>query len=361
MIYLLRLLLARTLVHQFEGVTLDSWVRLLRREKFRIAPVFWPRALWITALSLANSAAARAASRRFADQLEQVRVQAPVFILGHYRSGTTFLHELLRSDPRYASPTRFQTFNPGTFLLTERWLAPVVEPFMLPRRVQEDEVAYMVLTQCSPYMDWCFPRSRAGGYGRYLTFRDAAPAEVAAWSEAVVRFLKAVTLRTSRPLILKSPPHTARVRLLLELFPDARFIHIRRDPYAVFVSTLGLLRALYPVFGLQKRPRALDTDAVLHTYTEMYNAYFTDRMLIPHGQHVEIAYEDLESDPISELERIYETLSLGDFEPVRGPVQAYLASVSGYRKNSHPRLDDATRERVATAWRRNFEAWNYPR
>lgn len=360
MIFLLRLLLAQTLVHQFEGLTFDSWIHLLRREEFKIDPICWPRALWITAMSLGNSTAARAVQRRFDDAIGKTRVEAPVFILGHYRSGTTFLHELMASDPRFASPNRFQTFNPKTFLLTEPWLAPLVEPFMLPRRVQEDEVAYMVLTQHSPYMDWCFPRSRCG-YGRYLTFRDADPAEIAAWSGALCYFLKAVTLKRQRPLILKSPPHTARVRLLLDLFPDARFIHIRRDPFTVFVSTLGLLRALRPVFRLQRGPRAIDVDAVLRTYTEMYDAYFADRELIPSGQHVEIAYEDLERDPIGQLEIIYRALSLGCFDTVRADAKAYLTSVAGYEKNRHPKLDDAIREKVAAAWSRSFEVWSYPR
>ncbi len=253
MIFLLRLMLARTLVHPFEGITSGDWLRLLRRERFRVDPACWPRAAWITAMSLWNSAAARAVERRFGAAVAATRVEAPVFILGHYRSGTTYLHELMSLDPRFSSPNRYQTFNPRTFPGTERWLAPLVEPFMLPRRVQEDEVAYMVLSQLSPYMDWCFPRSRSG-YDRYLTFRDADPAEVAAWSAALVDFLKAVTLKAGRPLILKSPPHTARVRLLLGLFPDARFVHIRRDPYAVFVSTVGLLKAVRPVFRLQGAP-----------------------------------------------------------------------------------------------------------
>jgi hypothetical protein len=212
----------------------------------------------------------------------------------------------------------------------------------------------------SPYMDWCFPRSRQA-YDRYLSFRDADPAEVAAWSGALVDFLKAVTLRLGRPLILKSPPHTARVRLLLRLFPDARFVHIRRDPYAVFVSTVGLLKAVRPVFRLQRGARRVDVEAVLRTYTEMYDAYFSDRALVPPGQLVEVAFEDLERDPVGQVRAVYDGLSLGGFEAFRPALESYLASIAGYRKNRHPGLDDATRERVAAAWSRSFELWGYPR
>jgi omega-hydroxy-beta-dihydromenaquinone-9 sulfotransferase len=360
MSFLLRLLLAQTLVHQFEGITFGDWLRVLRRERFRVDPPCWPRAAWITGMSLWNAVAARAVARRFGAAIAATRVEAPVFILGHYRSGTTHLHELMSLDPRFASPNRYQTFNPRTFLGTERWLAPLVEPFMLPRRVQEDEVAYMIQTGLSPYMDWCFPRSRTG-YARTLTFRDADPEEVAAWSSALVDFLKAVTLRTGRPLILKSPPHTARVRLILGLFPDARFVHIRRDPYAVFVSTIGLLKAVRPVFRLQRGPREIDEDAVLRTYAEMYDAYFADRDQIPPGQLVEIAYEDLERDPVGQVRSIYDGLALGEFEAFRPALEAYLASIAGYRKNRHPALDEATRRKVAEACSLSFDAWGYPR
>jgi hypothetical protein len=207
-------------------------------------------------------------------------------------------------------------------------------------------------------MDWCFPRSRRG-YFRYLTFRDADPAEVAAWSKALLSFLKAITLKEGRPLILKSSPHTARVRILLDIFSDARFIHLRRDPYAVFVSTLGLLRAVRPVFRLQRATRNIDVEAVLRTYTEMYDAYFADRALVPPGQLVEIAYEDLERDTIGRLRSIYEGLSLGDFEPIRPQMESYLASIADYKKNRHPQLDEATRQRIGKAWGRNFEMWGY--
>ena len=67
------------------------------------------------------------------DAIEATRVEAPVFILGHYRSGTTYLHELLSNDPGFASPNRFQAFNPSTFLCHRAdGRLPLIEPFMLP-------------------------------------------------------------------------------------------------------------------------------------------------------------------------------------------------------------------------------------
>ena len=110
--------------------------------------------------------------------------------------------------------------------------------------------------------------------------------------------MKKLTLRYGRPLVLKSPPHTARIRLLLGLFPDARFVHIHRDPYVVFRSTRHMIRVVQPVFRFQEGPLPDGDDRILGVYTEMYDAYFEQRGLIPEGRLCEVGFEDLERDPV---------------------------------------------------------------
>src|SRR3954447_26103372 len=276
--------IARRVFHPLQGMTLGDWWSLLRRHHFDIDPRHWPRALVQTAVGASNSAGARFERARFGRRIEAARVQAPLFILGHYRSGTTHLHNLLALDPQLAAPTFFQVLNPHTFLGTERFAAPVADKLLDRRRYQdevalgvgvpsEDEVALCTMTGLSPYLAWYFPRDGAG-YERYLTFRGVPDEDVARWGHALTTFLKKLTLRYARPPVLKSPPHTARIRLLLGLFPDARFVHIHRDPYAVFRSTRHLIRAVQPVFRLQEVPPPDGDDQILSVYIEMYDAYF---------------------------------------------------------------------------------------
>ena len=87
--------------------------------------------------------------------------------------------------------------------------------------------------------------NRARHFGRFLSFEDASPAEFARWQQSFLWFLRKVTFacsarRTSpgwpqgpQPLLIKSPVHTARISTLLQMFPDARFIFIHRDPLEV--------------------------------------------------------------------------------------------------------------------------------
>ena len=86
-------------------MTLGDWWSLLRRHRFAIDPPHWPRSLIQTAVAASNSVVARIERRRFGPRIEATEVQAPLFILGHYRSGTTHLHNLLALDPQFAAPS----------------------------------------------------------------------------------------------------------------------------------------------------------------------------------------------------------------------------------------------------------------
>jgi omega-hydroxy-beta-dihydromenaquinone-9 sulfotransferase len=361
--------LARHVFHPLQGMALGEWWALLRRHRFAVDGRHWHRALIQTAVSATNSVAAAMERMRFGRRIEAARVEAPLFILGHYRSGTTHLHNLLALDPRLAAPNFYQVLNPHTFLSAERWAAPVVDRLMIHRRLQdemaldvgvpsEDEFASCAMTGLSPYMGWCFPGDGVD-YDRYLTFRDVPECEVARWQSALTTFLKKVTVKFGRPLVLKSPPHTARIRLLLGLFPDARFVHIHRDPYAVFRSTRQMVRVGQPLYQLREAPLQDGDDRILSVYTEMYDSYFTERGLIPEGRLCEVAFADLEREPVGVIGSIYESLGLQGFEELRPRLEGYLASIAGYRKNRHDELPEPVRRRIAHEWGRSFDAWGY--
>ncbi len=165
--------IARHVFHPLEGMPLGVWWALLSRHRFSVDRKHWPRALVQTAVSASNSIAARLEHSRYVDRIEAARVETPLFILGHYCSGTTHLHNLLALDPQFAAPTFIQVLNPHTFLTTERFAAPVADRLMVRRRYQdemalgadvpsEDEVAQCTLTGLSPHLIWYFPR---GGLG----------------------------------------------------------------------------------------------------------------------------------------------------------------------------------------------------
>jgi hypothetical protein len=354
------------------GVTMGDWLKLLAANRFRVHPACWPRAAFITWATFANSCFRLYESWRYAGRLRGVELRPPVFVLGHWRSGTTLLHDLLTLDDRFAAPNLYQVTYPHTFLSTERVGSWVMRRGAVSRRPQdnmrvapeaawEDEFAMCASGFRSPCLGWVFPR-RAAHYDRFLTFDQATPAEIERWRSALHSFLKKVTLRYGgKPLVIKSPAHTARVRLLLEMFPGAKFVHVRRDPYAVFKSTLHLYAKVLPVIRLQS-VRKIDWEArTLRQYREVYDAYFEQRGLIPAGHLHEVAFEALEKDPVGELRKAYEALGLPNFAAAELTVRRYVDSLAGYKKNAFAALPEERRRRVAAAWRRCFDEWGYPR
>jgi hypothetical protein len=325
--------------------------------------------LAVSAYSLANSLIGRLERWRCGAKLRNLVVPPPLFVLGHWRQGTTHLHNLLTQDARFAYATTYEACFPHTFLTMEG-LSTRFFGFLLPKQrpmdamewslssPQEDEFALALLSRCSPCLAWAFPRERQR-YARHLTFEQASAEELARWQAAFDGYVRKLTFRHGRPLVLKSPPHTARIRLLLALFPEAKFVHIRRDPFTVFLSTRRAILANLRLHRLQSDPWPDLDDSILAQYREMYDAYFAQRALVPADRLIEVSFEDLEREPLAVVRQVYQALCLPDFASVEPALQTYVASLGHYRKNVYPPLDPALRRRIAETWRPCFEEWGY--
>jgi hypothetical protein len=222
----------------------------------------------------------------------------------------------------------------------------------------EDELAIAIATFRSEYLSCVFP-SRAAHYDRYVTLRGLADDEVQRWKDGLLWFARKLTWKYGKPLVLKSPLHTGRIKLLLDLFPDARFVHIHRDPYAVFPSARHTLLEILRFSSLQRPQFDLD-ERTIRLYQEVADAFFDEKRLIRADRFCEVRFDDLERDPIGQMRRIYEVLKLPDFHVVEPAMQRYLATLRDYTKNKYSPLAPEVRQRIAREWTRSFEAWGYP-
>ena len=364
-----RVLLFKSLFTNLCGVTAGDWFTILRRHGLSIAPSVWPRAAVVSVGSVLNSWYKWREDRAFAEQVASTAIRPPVFILGHWRSGTTLLHNLLALDDRFAFPNLYEVFFPHTFLGTEDHRNGLVAPLVPQTRIfdnvaqgfdlpNEDEFATAAMSLCSPYMSWAFPKA-SEEYERFLTFRDVPESDRLRFETSLVTFLKKLTLRYQRPLLLKSPPHTGRLAMLARMFPDAKFVHVHRDPFTVYQSTLHLNRVFTGCLQFQKSdPNDLE-DGVLRRYRLMHDAYFDERDSIPEGRLHELAFEHLEIDPVRQVRLIYERLNLPDFDELQPKLEDYVESLSSYRKNRYTELDRESKARVRESWSRSFETWGY--
>jgi len=294
--------------------------------------------------------------------------QPPIFILGHWRSGTTLLHELLVLDERHTSPNSYQCFAPHHFVVTS-WFAYRFLKFLIPakrpmdnmvmgwHRPQEDEFALANLGVPSTYRDITFPNGRPHA-PEYLTLEGVPSEDLERWKKALWTFLRNVNYQDPRRIVLKSPPHTGRLRVLRAMFPDARFVHITRDPLVVFPSTVNLWTQLYKKHGLQTpRLEGLD-EYVFDSFERMYRSFERDRSDVPANRLVDVRYDDLIQDPIAQVRGIYEQLELGGFDQLEPKLSEFWSGQAEYRTN-HFELDDHTKAEVRRRWGPWMQKYGY--
>ncbi|HVA87869.1 MAG TPA: sulfotransferase, partial [Candidatus Saccharimonadales bacterium] len=256
---------------------------------------------------------------------------------------------------------------PNAFRLTRSWVTKL--EYLMPERrptdnmtmgwdlPQEDEFALVNLGVPSPYLTIAFPNERPAAQA-YLDLETLPMADRERWKDGLGRFLQSVAYGSRQPLVLKSPPHTARIRALLELFPDARFVHIVRDPHVVFSSTIRLCKALYKHEALQEPTYVGLAEYVYSSFERMYSAFEAQRGLVDPSRIFDLRYEDLVRDPIGRLQALYEELNLGEFERARPRFEAYFADRRDYRTNAY-RRDPAVDAEVDRRWGPYMRRYGY--
>ena len=363
--------------HPLSGVTLLQWARLLRARWTQIDILtYWPRLLFLTLMAALNTIGA------IADWIlydAKIRAQElndePVFVLGHPRTGTTHLHNLLSKDSRFAYANTFQVGFPSSFLSTS-WLAPYMGLIMDSTRPmdnmalawdtpQEDEVAVNQLSSgASPYAPLLFMR-REPEFRKFYDFDDCDTEDFARWRDSFVYFLKKIQFAAGgahRRLLLKSPVHTARVKLLREMFPKATFIFVHRHPYEVFKSAVTMADRYYWQCYLQK-PRVEDVqEFILYQGALLHRKYTEDVRGVPEAQKMEVSFEEVTENTVTALSQVYKALGWGkDFARFKPVVEAYSQSLRDFKMNEHKELGEDARAVVRERWKAWFDDLGYTR
>jgi hypothetical protein len=143
------------------------------------------------------------------------------------------------------------------------------------------------------------------------------------------------------------------------MFPGAKFVHITRNPYVVYQSFQKNWRRGHALSHLQKPDPEVVDEVILSWYEDLFALFERDRGLIPPGDLSELRFEDLEKSPRDCLARIYQGLSLPDFDRFWEKASVYLESLAGYKKNVYG-LSEEVRAKVNRRWGFFFERYGYP-
>ena len=316
----------------------------------------------------------------------------PLFILGHWRSGTTFVHNILAQDKHFGYTTTYQTVLTHYIMAMQGFFKPCMKFVMPDKRPtdnmelapdlpQEEEFALSNMTPCNYYNFWSFPERMQEFCDRFLTFRDITDEELQEFKQAFEKLVKISLWNTGGTQYLsKNPPHTGRIKALSELFPRARYIYLMRNPYTVFESTRSFFINTIQPLQLNIISDEEMEQNILRNYMELYHAYKEQKQtLFPNsspsmgkglvecssheegvrgGLLYEVRFEDIEKDAFAITQDIYQKLDLPGWEEAKPAIEKYILSKKGYKKNRY-QYDPRTIQLVNEHWSEALEDWGY--
>jgi hypothetical protein len=345
------------------------WIELLLENYRHIHPSKLGRAAAITAASPLFSALSLLQEALFRDEIASVKLRDdPIFVIGHWRSGTTLLHELLCLDTRLAYPDTSACMNPSQFLIDgvgTRTFAKRGSPVKRPMdnmtvsatSPQEDEFALFALGAPSPYMHWMFPADLKA-HSEYFDLKGLSPRRLEQWKSIFRSFVTRVAVKKPDRLVLKSPTHSFRVGVLSEMFPRSVFVHIVRNPYVLFPSTRLLLTRMFELYGLTQYESAELEEYVLRTGQRMHVSLSSAIPDLGPNRFHRVRYEDLVTHPVDEMTLLYDRLKLGPIEPVLPALENYLQAHTGYETNKFELTCDEER-RISERWHDMIQQYGY--
>lgn len=309
---------------------------------------------------------------RWAETLRNTKLEPPpVFILGHWRSGTTLLHQLISHDPQFCFLDFGQIVAPNDILGWIQNFYRFVISYVLPSdrgydRVkldldtpQEEEIALAGLNPFSYYRAYYFPQQMRRHFAQSVLFEDVEPREREDFGHAYLTLVKMLSLsRGGRRPLLKNPSSTARLALLKEVFPGAKFVYIHRNPYEVFCSSLSRYPRLLAAFAWQSHEDIDFRDMVFHKYERLLHSYLAQVNSIPPGNRVETSFEAITTDPEGEVRRIYQHLGIGSVEQAVAAMRPHFDSMRVYQRNQHE-IRKADVERIQSDWKFSLDRWPY--
>lgn len=308
----------------------------------------------------------------YSKKIQRTRItQPPVFILGHYRSGTTYLHKLMSGDDRFGFISYYDIICPNSSLLFGSWLKNILQFLINKLKIKTSFFNNTIPSLDEPAEEERFLINKGSAYTDYwryvfpLCWNKCSPVAQQcidekyyhAWKKEYESLLKLAAFKNKgRQLLLKSPPNTERIKYLLQIFPDAKFIYISRNPYQVFYSTRNLWQKAIKKFCLQNISEKEIEEIIFSEYNHLTEKYEAGKMLIPAGNLVEINYEALEASPLTVLKKIYYSLSISGFETICSKLVLQLKKEKQYSKFKYEH-DGPTLKKIKSRWAKHIYKW----
>ena len=295
--------------------------------------------------------------------------RSPIFIIGHWRSGTTHLHNLLCKDTNHGFVTTYQGVFPNN--LKSKWIFKTFMEMKIPKTrpsdnvklsadfPQEEEFALGNMTDATFYHFFYFPSLNDQLYEKFVRLNGISASAKNLLKKKYYELLVKAAFNTHKEqLIVKNPLNTGKINLLLEMFPDAKFIHIYRNPIITYLSTNRFYRSLLPATHLEDYKEAYISEKIIQNYKNLMNDYFETKHLIPEENLIEIKFEEFERNNLFHLKEIYDRFGLESWEEAERHFKAYAVTQRNYQKNKY-KISNAELDILKSEWGFALEKLNY--
>lgn len=267
--------------------------------------------------------------------LRRTEVRKPVFVVGHARSGTTYLHRMMANDPRFSYVLLWEMFFPS--LIEKKVLRAVLRwdqrlGGRLRRRIDALDERLFSKSQSvhesglfAPEEDeFLLTMSCASGFwvvqypnAQDLDFYYVDDRWPAAKRRRVMQFYKECVRRQlvlNGPGLMhlsKAPIHCGRVESLIQTFPDARFVVPVRNPYETIPSFLKLMQ-----FAWSARKRSeQDMRKSFRSFVDSSYHYYQHPLDVldahPEVPSAIVDYSELVTNPAGTMRRVYDEIEIG--------------------------------------------------
>ena len=277
-------------------------------------------------------------------------VEKPIFIAGLGRSGTSILQELLHQDPKLRTPLFWEAYFPVDSALsggTDR---------------QAQEAGHGVASQWTRITPEILTMHEVAGH---LPAEDSSLWSFTFVSDSIMSFYQIPTYhayvnRTDADIVYKyhkrilqalqwkqpgrrwfgksATYHLTHLPALMKHYPDACIIQTHRDPLRIMSSVANLLRAFY----WQRSDKDFDApvfeNLMVGEMTAKLLDHVTDerdRGVVPAGQIVDSRYQDLMTDPVAAIGKIYRAFDMEFDDAAAERIRNYLAFKPKHKHGAH--------------------------
>lgn len=357
--------------HMLSGIRMDVWLKLLRENK--VDKEFYPQAAVITLESAVLTPLAYLEYLLFWIPVHFTKIKKdPIYVIGFWRSGTTYLQNLLTRDPQFGWFDPVSTIMFGNCILLRKPLTALAKNGLKGARAMdnlefeldlpmEEAHGFTNLTDLSVSHMMAFPDHGKGAKYVEAIFTDALSSKDRKrfWHVYNYMLKKLTYIKGGKQLLLKSPDNTARIAFLKRAYPKAKFINIYRNPYTVVRSALNMFRIEMDKYALSESVSdQYLLDRVCLIFERVYRRAFRGLDNLAPCDKIEIKYEDFVENQEEYLEKIYKQLGIKNYDKAYPYFKEYMDSMKDYKTNQYdyaPELIEKVNERLGFY----FERYGY--